>query len=361
MEVGTPNANLNRHSEAPDADSARNVKANDNIAPQLTQETKDASVQFEDTAVSKDAPLFIVLNSGSGKHSGEDVRHTIELTLSTAGRTFSLFEVGDPSRLKATAEKVVQSAREQGGIVVAAGGDGTINSVASATIGSGCPFGVIPLGTFNYFSRAHGIPSDVAAACQLLLVSPVIAVQVGMVNDRVFLVNASIGLYPALLEEREQAKRRFGRSRWVAFGAALATVLRFRRRLHIEFEIHQCRTQMVTPTLFVGNNHLQLTRVGIPAREVEHGFRLMAVLLRPVSVWGMLALVLRALLGRLGEAPEVISFGLERLVVRSRFGRRRFQVATDGEVLHMKQPLTFRIAPHPLLLVRPSDAGEDPG
>lgn len=361
MEVGMPNANLNQQPEIADANAKPNINAKDNIVPQLTQETKDAPVQSEGTAVSKAAPLFIVLNSGSGKHSDEDVRHTIELTLTTAGRTFSLFEVDDPSRLKATAEEVVQAAREQGGIVVAAGGDGTINSVAAATIGSGCPFGVIPLGTFNYFSRAHGIPSDAAEACQLLLVSPAIAVQVGMVNDRVFLVNASIGLYPALLEEREQAKRRFGRSRWVAFGAALATVLRFRRPLHIEIETHQRRTQMVTPTLFVGNNHLQLTRVGIPAREVEHGFRLMAVLLRPVSVWGMLGLVLRAVLGRLGEAPEVISFNLDRLVVRSRFGRRRFQVATDGEVLYMKQPLTFRIAPHPLLLVRPSEAGEDPG
>ena len=325
------------------------------------QRNLSSAAPIEHPAIAANAPLFIVVNSGSGKHEGQDVRQSIESTLAAAGRAYSIFQIDDPDQLPSTAEAVVQLAREQGGVVVAAGGDGTINRVAAATIGSGCPFGVIPLGTFNYFSRAHGIPSDVAAACQILLVSRPIAVQVGMVNDRVFLVNASIGLYPALLEEREQAKRRFGRSRFVALGAALATLLRPYRRLRIEFETQQRRIQMVTPTLFVGNNHLQLARVGIPARDLERGFRLIAVLLRPVGIWGMLGLIFRALLGRLGEASDVISFGLERLVVRSRFGRRRFRVATDGEVLSLQEPLTFRIAPHPLLLLRPVEAGEDPG
>lgn len=329
--------------------------------PHLSGAPEATAERGEGESVSQDAPLLIILNSGSGKHDGQDVRRTVELTLTTAGRRYEIFQIDDPDQLGTIAESVVQLARDRGGIVVAAGGDGTINRVAAATIGSGCPFGVIPLGTFNYFSRAHGIPSDVAAACQILLVSQAIAVQVGMVNDRIFLVNASIGLLPAVFEERERVKQRFGRRRWVALGAALASLLRPHRHLNIEFEVSKHRMQIVTPTLFVGNNHLQLIRVGIPASEVENGFRLMAVLLRPVGIWGMLALILRALLGRLGQAPEVTSFCLEHLVVRSRFGRRRFRVATDGEVLTLDGPLTFRIAPHPLLLVRPSDAGEDPG
>lgn len=325
------------------------------------QPTATPASRCDATAVREDAPLLIVLNSGSGKHDREEVRRTIESTLAAAGRRYEIFQIDDPDQLHATAKAVVERARDQAGIVVAAGGDGTINQVAAATLGSGCPFGVLPLGTFNYFSRAHGIPSELTTACQILLVSSTIPVQVGMVNDRVFLVNASIGLYPALLEERERAKQRFGRSRWVAFGAALATLLRPHRRLQIEFELNQRRVRVATPTLFVGNNHLQLIRVGIPACELERGFRLIAVLLRPVGILAMLKLILQALLGRLGQAPEVTSFALDHLVVRSRRGRGRFRVATDGEVLTLVGPLTFRIAPHPLLLLRPAEAGEDPG
>jgi diacylglycerol kinase family enzyme len=313
------------------------------------------------TVVATGAPIFIVMNAGSGEHGGEDVRLVIQETLSGGGRAFSLHEVDEPARLKAVAAEVVERAREQGGIVVAAGGDGTINSVAEATIGSGCPFGVLPLGTFNYFSRAHGIPSDTRAACQILMTARAYSVQVGLLNDRVFLVNGSIGLYPELLEEREEAKQRLGRSRWVAIGAALGTLLRPHQTLRIDIESRERRQSLVTPTLFVGNNRLQLERVGIPDRDLTHRHRLIAVVLKPVGPFGMLALMVRALFGRLGEAANILHFGLERMTVRSRFGKRRFKVAIDGEVEWLPTPLTFRVAPHPLLLLRPRDAGEDPG
>jgi diacylglycerol kinase family enzyme len=269
--------------------------------------------------------------------------------------------VTDPEQLGDVARAAVARAQSQNGIVVAAGGDGTINTVAEATLGSGCPFGVVPLGTFNYFSRAHGIPSDVRAASQMLLTGRAFDVQVGLVNERVFLVNGSIGLYPELLEEREQAKRELGRSRWVAFGAALGTLLRSHRSLSIEVQTKGRREVIVTPVLFVGNNRLQLARVGIPEGDVVERHRLVAVVLRPVGVLGMLALLVRALLGRLGEEQRVRSFVFERMTVRSRFGKRKFKVATDGDVDFLASPLTFRIAPHPLVLLRPADPGDDPG
>lgn len=320
-----------------------------------------AAAKSEGENVSPDAPIFIVLNAGSGHHAGEDVRLVIQTALSTAGRAVSFHEVSEPGDLKSVADDVVERARSVGGIVVGAGGDGTINTVAEATLGSGCPFGLIPLGTFNYFSRAQGIPSDVNAACRILATERAHAVQVGLVNDRVFLVNASIGLYPELLEEREQAKQELGRSRWVATGAALRTLLRQHRSLHIEVETPARRRTFVTPTLFVGNNRLQLERVGIPSRDLTERHRLVAVVVRAVSPWGMLKLIARATIGRLGDAPEVTSFGLERMTVRSRIRLRRIKVATDGEVAWLRAPLNFRVAPHPLLLIRPSDVGEDPG
>ena len=320
-----------------------------------------AAANGEGFAVARDAPLFVVMNPGSGKHEHEDVRSVIRTALASAGRSVTLHEVERPEALKNVAREVVELARARGGVVVAAGGAGTINSVAEATLGSGCPLGVIPLGTFNYFSRAHGIPSDAREACRIVTEERAHPVQVGLVNDHVFLVNASIGLYPELLEEREQAKREFGRSRFVAAGAALATLLRRHRALRIDVEVQRDRRSFLTPTLFVGNNRLQLERAGIPARDLTERHRLVAVVVRPVSSFKMLKLAASGLLGRLGQAPEVTSFGLERMTVRPRLGRRRLKIAADGEVRWTKPPLTFRVASHPLLLIRPAEVGEDPG
>ena len=120
--------------------------------------------------------------------------------------------------------------------VVAVGGDGTLNTVAQAAHAAGCAMGVVPQGTFNYFARTHGIPADPADAIRLLLHAAPLPVQVAGINDRVFLVNASLGLYPDLLEDREAYKARFGRSRSVAFVAACATLLGAQRRLRLHIE-----------------------------------------------------------------------------------------------------------------------------
>lgn len=309
----------------------------------------------------QNAPLFLVLNRGSGRHDGEDVRQVVEAALRDAGRAFTIDEITEPGQLRAAAARAVANAKRTGGIVVAAGGDGTINTVAEATLGSGCAFGVLPLGTFNYFGRVHGIPSEPAVACRILVSERVHAVQVGLVNDRIILVNASLGLYPELLEQREQAKKKLGRSRWVAFFSALSTLLASHRALRIEVESRVGKRRLVTPTLFVGNNRLQLERVGIAAAPAVEHHRLVGVVVEPVGVLGRLGLALRALFGRLGDDERVTSLAFDRIEVRSRFGRGRFKVAIDGEVTWMGGPLTFRVAPHPLLLVRPEEAGEDPG
>jgi len=105
-------------------------------------------------------PLFIVLNAGSGHGDKAAIRATIEGVLTEAGRAYEMIVVEDPRELAAIARRTVETARAAGGVVVAAGGDGTLNTVAQATLGSGCAFGVLPQGTFNYFGRRHGILHD---------------------------------------------------------------------------------------------------------------------------------------------------------------------------------------------------------
>lgn len=311
------------------------------------------------------APFFIVFNTGSGHDDAAATRSTIETSLTDAGREHHLMLVEDPSELPAISAKAVAEAQAQHGVVVAAGGDGTINAVAQAALGSGCPFGVLPQGTFNYFSRTHGIPSDTAEAVQVLLNSRAHPVPVGLVNDRVFLVNASLGIYPKLLEDREAYKQSYGRSRPVALLAAIMTLLREHRplRIHVEHEdqAYDLRTQMI----FVSNNRLQLERIGLPeAKAVEQG-RLVGTVLKPVTTIALLQLMLNGALGQLADAEHIVSFAFRQITVH--FGsallrrRKRIKVAMDGEVALLKPPLCFRLAPEELLLLKPEIApGENP-
>lgn len=301
------------------------------------------------------SPFFIVLNAGSGHNDAEQTAATIREVLDRAGSQYELWAAASGDEISVLAQRAVKLAQEQGGIVVAAGGDGTINAVAQAARGCGRPFGVLPQGTFNYFGRTHGVSQNTREATEALLTATVQPVQVGLMNERMFLVNASLGLYPQLLEDREAFKNRFGRSRFIAFCAGIISLLRHRQQLHIELELEGQKQLIRTPTLFVGNNRLQLRQIGIGEAEYVEQGQLVAIVPKPVGTLGMLGLLLRGALGHLGEAGQVSTFAAHRLSVRPARSqsRRRYKVAVDGETCWLTAPLIFRVAPEPLLLLTP--------
>jgi diacylglycerol kinase family enzyme len=308
-----------------------------------------------------DAPFYVVLNAGSGRAETDLRCATIRDVLDGAGRTCELDVVHDAARLDDAAHRMAGRAARDGAILVAAGGDGTLNTVAHAAVTHGCVFGVLPQGTFNYFGRTHGIPEDLGDAVRALLHARVRPVQIGLLNDRIFLVNASVGLYPQLLEEREHDKRQYGRSRVVALLSAVKTALRGHRSLRIELELDGRTRRLRTPTLFVGNNRLQMEQVGMyPLDHALDEGRLVAIAPRPVGRLRMLGLLVRGALGRLGDADDVEAFAFRRMTVRAPLlsGRRRLKTATDGEVSRMALPLRFEALDGRLLLLVPS-AGAD--
>ena len=305
-----------------------------------------------------ESALVFVINASAGAHDVDAKRAVIESTLAAQGRRGELLVCG-PDELARVATAAAAAARARGTAVVAVGGDGSLGTVAQAAHAAGCPMGVIPYGTFNYFARTHGIPTEPAAAARQLLDARPRPVQVGAINDRVFLVNASLGVYPELLQDREAYKARFGRSRWVAFVAGCATLLRAQRRLRLHIETGSTVRDVQTLTLFVGNNRLQLDQLGLPPQQHPDsgpaGGRITAVMLRPVGTLSMIALMLRGAMGTLGEAQSVEHFEFDHMVVRPTLapGRRRVKVAFDGEVATMRAPLDFRVLARPLYLLMP--------
>lgn len=305
-----------------------------------------------------DPLIFVVFNTGSGRGDRAAALVAIEEGLRAAGRAYQVVKVARGRDLPAAAQRAAAMAASAGGILAAAGGDGTLSEVAQAAFAADLPFGVIPLGTFNYFARDNAIPLEPAGAAALLAQGTQRPVQVGLVNGRVFLVNASLGFYPRLLEDREAFKRQYGRTRWVALIAALWTIVtRAQPMLVLRMaEGGEVRTARAS-TLFVGNNPLQLARLGMrEARAVEAG-RLAAIHVRPTGAWGLLDLLLYGAVGRLGQAQGVDAFSFRRMEVAPLHERARpttVKVATDGETRRVQLPLVFEVAQRPMRLVRPA-------
>lgn len=307
------------------------------------------------------AVLLFVINSSSGAYDIHAKCEVIESALLSAGRRGELL-VCRPHDIQQVATDAARAAVARGSAVIAVGGDGSLNTVAQAAHAAGCAMGVIPYGTFNYFARTHGIPVDPVAAARMLMEATPCPVQVAAINNRLFLVNASLGIYPELLQDREAYKARFGRSRWVAFLAAVATLLRAQRRLRLHIETGTMARDVQTLTLFVGNNRLQLEQLGAQpidavAGTPGHG-SMAAVMLRPIGTLAMIRLMLHGAMGKLGEAAGIESFEFHHMLIKPRLapGRGEVVVAFDGEVARMRAPIDIRVLDKPLYLLQPNGA-----
>lgn len=318
------------------------------LSPREVSETAPAAAP-----TATEPELFIVMNQRSGASGKDEVREAVEQVLRDAGRRYRIVPV-QPGEIVQTCREAARQAHEAGGVIVACGGDGTINAAAQAALAVGCPLGLIAQGTFNLFARDLGLSLDATEAARMLLQAKPEPVQVCLVNERVFLVNASVGLYPKLLADREQVKQRLGRRRWIAMLSALRSLMEWRVQLALDAEMDGELTRLKTASVFLCNNRVQLQRVGIQdyvVDQLDEG-RMVCVLVPPLRWWDKVHMLAAALFGKLGEERRLQSFSLHSLTVASR-GARRLKVATDGEVLWMEMPVRFTVAPRPLHVMLP--------
>jgi len=104
-------------------------------------------------------------------------------------------------------------------LVVAVGGDGSINEVVSGLAGSNVPLGVIPLGTANCYALETGIPLDARQAARVILEGQPKRVHLGRAGERYFMLMASVGFDAQVVYEvNPGVKKKFGKLAYVIKG-----------------------------------------------------------------------------------------------------------------------------------------------
>lgn len=305
-----------------------------------------------DTALEMDqTPLHLIANMAAGQGMGQQVADIAATQCRAAGRPLVLYSPRSPKELPRMGERALQSVRSEGGIVLAAGGDGTVRTMVQILAGTDVPLAVVPTGTFNYFARNHGIPEDLGEAVQIALSGVPEPVTLGEVNGEFFLINASLGLYARVIQERESRISRFGRNRLLAIASTATSLIGGHRPLRLELSVDGESRQLRTPMVFVGSNALQLRHVALDVARCAQQGQLAVVVLKPVGRWELTRMTVRGLLRKLQDEESLTSFCADTVEVRRH--RRRLAVALDGEVLRISPPLRFRSRRDAVLLVKP--------
>jgi YegS/Rv2252/BmrU family lipid kinase len=172
----------------------------------------------------KGARVFVVLNPMGGSCDPQAIRDALERHFGAAGASLDIYETTGAEDEDIPA--LARAAHERGcDMVVAAGGDGTISSVAAGLAGSETPLGIIPAGTANVFAREIGVPVELDAAAMLLAGEHVtVPVDALVVNGQAYVLAVSVGIESLMIRDTpREAKRRFGRAAylWTAVSRAV--------------------------------------------------------------------------------------------------------------------------------------------
>ena len=289
----------------------------------------------------------VIINAHSGTSNKDEARRLLTAIFEVGGVDFEVSLARSGAEVARLAK---QAARDKWTVVVAGGGDGTINTVASHLIGGPKILGVLPLGTLNHFARDLKIPTDLELAAQAIVSGHSIKVDVGEVNGRIFLNNSSLGLYPTIVREREK-KQRLGSGKWPAFVWAAVAALRRFPFLDVRLNADGKEFHRRTPFVFIGNNEYLMERLNIGVRECLDKGHLSLYIANRTSRWGLVRLALRALFGRLREDKDFLALCTKEVRIQTR--RKRLRVAFDGEVDMMETPFHYRVVPSALRVIVP--------
>jgi diacylglycerol kinase (ATP) len=290
--------------------------------------------------------LRVLWNQSAGYKAGLPTNRTTEDQLRDL---MARHDLGDDLVLTSSEEDAIEQTRraltDGCEIVVAAGGDGTVGTVAFTLIGSRAALGILPLGSVMNIARNLDIPRDLEGAARILREGNVRAIDVGEANGEPFLEVGSVGLNAAIFAEAQ----RFDRGEYSSFFHLVRAIVRYRPvrlRIHLDSRIVRRRALMVAVS---NGRYGGLGMTFAPRAKMDDGLFDVRVY-TGFSKLELLRHLASIVLGRRGYSPKVRTYRSRRVRIEARHPR---PVRADARDLGMT-PVDFRIRTRALRVVAPA-------
>ncbi|NHF73653.1 diacylglycerol/lipid kinase family protein [Paracoccus xiamenensis] len=301
------------------------------------------------------ARVAAILNRKAGRNDSDGTGALLDEKIAPACASF---EVLRPGKHESLTDIAARAAKDHD-LLIAVGGDGTQAAVAQALADGGgdTVMGVIPGGTFNYFARDLGVGETQEEAIETLLNARIAPVSVGDMNGKVFLNNISLGAYPEILERREEAYRRFGRRRILAYWAVLRALRDLRHPMKLTAHVGGKTLEFDTALAFVAQSETQLESFGLEGAEEVKRDRLPLFIAKAKNGRALIAAALRLALGRTSHGEDFELIIADDFVINTDAPTRH--VAHDGERSRVPAPLNLTIRKDALRVLVPAEPKSD--
>jgi diacylglycerol kinase family enzyme len=304
--------------------------------------------QVATMSASSAASAVLIVNAKSG--GGKAERFGLEAEARRRGIEPIMLHPGDD--LRELAERAITGGAE---IIGMAGGDGSQALVATVAAQHNVAHVCVPAGTRNHFALDLGLDrNDVVGALDAYSSGVERRIDLARVNDRVFVNNASLGVYAKVVQS--DAYRDAKLQTWTNM---LPDLLGPNAEpIDLRFTAADGRSFSDAPLVLVSNNPYQLTHMaGAGTRERLNTGMLGIVAARVRSARDVSTLISLELVGQTARFPGLLSWSAQNFEVRS---HGHVQVGLDGEALTLRSPLYFESLPGALRVRVPSGTGPAP-
>ncbi|CAN5482564.1 diacylglycerol kinase family protein [soil metagenome] len=291
-----------------------------------------------------------VINNASGTLSPEKAEKRLEVIIHHLENQVmpECLSIVPGDQVKDEIKRVLDKGIE---VLVIGGGDGTISTAAQLVANTDIALVVLAIGTKNNFARDAEIPFEPEEAIRLLDHLKIKKIDMGEVNDIKFINNASIGLYPDIVEEREEKTEKLGWSKWRAKITAVMVVLRRIRVMRMTVKSKDFRIKLFTPFLFVGNNEYENLFNSDFNRPSLNSGKIWLCMARSPRIWSLIIMAWHLGTRGIRDTENLDTRLLTEVSVNPR--KRKVKVAIDGEIQNLYTPLRFKILKKSLRLVIP--------
>ena len=246
------------------------------------------------------------------------------------------------------ATEIAKEAVEDGfDIVVAVGGDGSINEVAASLIGTDVPLGILPGGSGNGFAMHLGLGRNIKKAIQILNTAHPITIDSCLLNGRPFVNLAGTG-FDALVAYKAKKSTLRGLYAYLKFSILEAWAYPI-QTYSLEID-GQTITEEAALVIEVANAQMfGYNFVIAPQAKLNDGI-LDVLLVKKVPKWRYLFSLWRFFNRTFHKSSLVKTFTGQRIVIRS---EQEMPVHVDGEGYYLGKELVFEVVPNSLLVLVP--------
>lgn len=290
------------------------------------------------------AKTVCIMNPAAGTR--KQVRQVVEQVLHGASVDFTFCETQAAGHAFQLAQEAVAVGATS---VVGIGGDGTLNEIARALVGTDVSFGVVPVGSGNAFARALNISISPQKACEQLLGARTMRLDVGTVEDEIFLSTAGVGVDA---EVAWQYGTRHGKRRGlIPYVMLTLAVLRHYQPKPVTLILDETRELSFCPLIVAVANTAQYGNgvVIAPGALADDGVLDVRVI-EPKGWFSMVAQGMGLVMGAIDKMSGVHAFKAKQVrIEREDVGHYQF----DGEALEGHGQLNFGVKAKALSVLVP--------